>query len=68
MSILEYLLILDACISCAGINLLLGLIYIYHQNAKKKMQIAILMRQNQYGVKLILFFILYNMKQYIRGQ
>ena len=46
MSILEYLLILDACISCAGLNLLLGLIYIYHQNAKKKMQIAILMRQN----------------------
>jgi len=46
MSILEYLLIPDACISCAGLNLLLGLIYIYHQNAKKKMQIAILMGQN----------------------
>ena len=46
MSILEFLLILDACISFAGLNLLLRLIYIYHQNAKKKMQIAILMGQN----------------------
>ena len=50
MSILEYLLILDACISCTGLNLLLGLIYINHQNAKKKMKIAIVMGQKKINI------------------